>query len=147
MNRIIKFVSLVAALALTPLAATAQSGGTVSGLVVNGDNLDPLPGALVQVTGTTLITLTDARGRYQVNNIPSGQRTISVSLLGYSQGDAVVSISAGAAATANFNLRPSVVALAGIMVNVNTGQAESRRSMGTNHGHHRHEFDCQRSGD
>lgn len=63
------------------LGASAQ-GRTVSGIVVSGDDNEPIVGATVMVTGTTLGTTTDIDGRFVLNNVPATAKTLRVSYVG-----------------------------------------------------------------
>ena len=77
---------LVIAFALTaPVSAaeTTASGSTstVSGFVSNTATTAFLEGARVEVVGTSLTTLTDRDGRYEIS-VPAGAQQIAVSYLG-----------------------------------------------------------------
>ncbi len=61
-------------------AQTAELTGTV-----RDREGQPLAGATVLVRGTVLGTMTDAEGRYVIRRIPSGERTLVISMLGYSR--------------------------------------------------------------
>lgn len=66
--------------------STAIAGsptGTVSGKVVASATLDPLPGAMVVVEGTTLGAYTDAYGSFFISEIPVGGYTIRVTSVGF----------------------------------------------------------------
>jgi TonB-linked SusC/RagA family outer membrane protein len=74
---------------------------TVSGVITDADNGDPLIGASVLVTGTSTGTVTDFDGNYSVN-IPANAESITVSYTGYStqvinvEGRTVINIELGA---------------------------------------------------
>lgn len=51
------------------LGATAQER-TISGIVISGDDNEPIVGATVMVVGTTIGTTTDIDGRFTIQNIP-----------------------------------------------------------------------------
>jgi outer membrane cobalamin receptor len=57
-------------------------GGKLSGQVVTEDN-DPLIGANVIIEGTTLGAATDTQGEYFILNIPPGQYSVTISMIGY----------------------------------------------------------------
>ncbi len=77
---------LALALAFAPVSAQ----NTVTGTVVDGATLRPLPGAQVGVEGTQLGTLTDNRGRFLILNAPSGPVTLRVVMIGYREATAPV---------------------------------------------------------
>lgn len=49
---------------------------TITGVVLSGDDNEPIVGASVMVTGTTLGTTTDIDGRFTINNVPSSAKTV-----------------------------------------------------------------------
>jgi hypothetical protein len=55
---------------------------TIDGVVVNGENLQPLAGANVVVEGDTIGCLTDGNGRFLMT-LKSGARTIRISFIGF----------------------------------------------------------------
>lgn len=66
-----------------PAALLAQDRGTISGRVVEGTAARPVSGAQVRVAGTTLGTQTDEQGRFTINGVSAGARTLQVSRVGY----------------------------------------------------------------
>jgi TonB-dependent starch-binding outer membrane protein SusC len=105
-----------------PLAA--QGSGSVQGVVVDQKTRAPLVGAQVYVQGTNLGTLTNEEGRYLLLNVPPGAHRVRVQRIGYSMVDQAVTVEAGAAATANFQLAETALALDEIVV---TGTAATVR--------------------
>ena len=68
-------------LALLPLTASAQNGGTIKGVVVD-EQEEPLIGATVKMKGQATGVVTDINGEYTFR--PSGsQGTVVVSYVGY----------------------------------------------------------------
>lgn len=51
------------------LGATAQER-TISGIVISGDDNEPIVGATVMVVGTTIGTTTDIDGRFTIQHTP-----------------------------------------------------------------------------
>ncbi len=88
----------------TPLAATAQNTGKLSGRVVD-DLGDPLPGANVLIEGTQLGAATDLDGNYFVIGVPVGTYDITASFVGYDQQTVTgLQISTGYTTEQNFEL-------------------------------------------
>src|SRR5262245_45599164 len=54
----------------------AQDSGTITGVVVSTWDGTPLPSVAVTVRGTTLATQTDANGRYELKNVPTGDQVL-----------------------------------------------------------------------
>lgn len=70
------FACLLALLALTPAFALAQ--GRVSGVVLDRMRGGALGGALVTVQGAESRSVTDSTGRFELAEVPVGERTIEV---------------------------------------------------------------------
>ncbi len=79
MKRFIFFTFAAFLLGLGNLSAET----TAKGVVKDADTGNPLPGVTVQVQGTSISTLTDANGEYQLSSLPSGNYTISYTLIGF----------------------------------------------------------------
>jgi TonB-linked SusC/RagA family outer membrane protein len=65
-------------------------------------------------------------GRFLLLNVPAGEQTINVQLIGYSEGSQTVTVTAGGTATVNFNLREQALSLEGVVVTGTAGQARRR---------------------
>ncbi|MDQ3069850.1 MAG: TonB-dependent receptor [Acidobacteriota bacterium] len=79
------------------LLQIAQPGATLRGAVLDRDGGSPLAGVIVQVQGTGLTAVTDARGRFEILGVPSGRRTLYVSLIGFILVKRTVQVDAGGA--------------------------------------------------
>lgn len=121
--------NLTVALAFVAFGAVgvaAQNTGTVTGLVRDAVSLAPLAGAQVAVEGTGVGGLVNNVGRFLLLNVPAGQQTINITLIGYSAGSQTVSVTAGATATVDFRLREQALSLEGVIVTGTAGQARRR---------------------
>ncbi len=82
---------LAAATALAIVAGTAtemraqESAGRISGTVVDSETGDPLIGATVTVVGLQLGAMADLEGTFLIRNVPVGQHTVLVSMIGFAQ--------------------------------------------------------------
>lgn len=74
------FLLLLTVFCLT-LGAQAQSN-QIHGIVLSGEDNEPVVGATVMVTGTKLGTTTDIDGRFTITNVPSNAKTLKVSYVG-----------------------------------------------------------------
>ena len=50
----------------------------VTGVVIDADTEEPVIGASVLVKGTTVGTITDIDGKYEINNIPAGSKSLMI---------------------------------------------------------------------
>ncbi|MGH7495224.1 MAG: TonB-dependent receptor [bacterium] len=68
---------------LVDASVRAGTTGKISGRVVDKANKAGLPGASVQIEGTTLGAATDRNGEYVILNVPPGTYTVKLSFIGY----------------------------------------------------------------
>lgn len=59
------------------------SGAVITGEVSDAIKLDPVPGVIVGITGTSFRAETDAKGRFRIENLPPGEHTLEAFKLGY----------------------------------------------------------------
>ena len=83
MRNHLKHFLLLAVLTIC-FTATAVAQGTVKGKVVDAENNEPLIGATVSVSGTTLGTVTDIDGNF-VLKLTSSRATLIFKYLGYNE--------------------------------------------------------------
>src|SRR2546428_8172545 len=91
---------MYAALLIAPSLA-AQQTGTVSGTVVAGESVAPLPRASVVIVGTVRSVLTNEKGQYHLS-VPPGAHGFSARLIVYDATEQRVPVAAVQAATADF---------------------------------------------
>jgi TonB-dependent starch-binding outer membrane protein SusC len=106
--------------------AAAQSTGTVTGLVRDAVSQAPLAGAQVSLEGTGLGGLVNNVGRFLILNVPAGQHTLNVQLIGYAPGSETVTVTAGGTANITVPLREQALSLDGVIVTGTAGQARRR---------------------
>jgi iron complex outermembrane recepter protein len=100
----------------TPAALSGQTVGIVQGTVVHAVDGAPLTGATVQVGGTDIGTLTDARGRFQLIGVPLGRHEIVARRLGFSVASDVVEVTAGEPAIVSFRLTEQALLVPEVIV-------------------------------
>ncbi len=123
----VRMAALGAAFLLTVGSAQlAAQIGTVTGSVRDAVSQAPLAGAQISIAGTTLGMLTNNVGRYLLVNVPAGEQTVRVDLIGYGSTELTVTVPSGGAATADFNIRQDAIALEGVVVTGTAGQARRR---------------------
>ncbi len=110
--RIVSFCLFALGLLLTaasPAFAQATATGTISGRVAEGATGRSLQGAVVRVTGTSAVDYTDADGRYTLTGIPAGTAAVEVEYVGLDLSKQTVSVTSGATATLNVDLKSEVL--------------------------------------
>ena len=121
--------SLAASLGITaaPASAVAEDvQGSLTGLVEDAASGRALSAAQVFIQGTGLGSLTNASGRYLIVNVPVGQHTLRVELIGYGAVEQQVTVSDGQATASDFSLSEVALALDEIVVTGTAGQARRR---------------------
>jgi TonB-dependent starch-binding outer membrane protein SusC len=103
----------------------AQQTGTISGVVSNAATKRPLAGVQVHIPGTGLGTLTGQNGQYTLN-VPAGEVTVFVEMIGYARETRRVTVSAGSASTLNVEVNERAIALGEIVVTGSAGATEKR---------------------
>ncbi|HEY9517574.1 MAG TPA: SusC/RagA family TonB-linked outer membrane protein [Gemmatimonadaceae bacterium] len=107
-------------------ASAALAQGVIAGTVVDAGNQQPIAGAQVTIETTTLGTMTDAGGRFRINNVPAGQLTLMARRIGY--GSQSRTASAGDTTVA-FELSPRALNLDQVIV-TGTAGGEQKREIG-----------------
>ena len=79
----LRFLYLLIFATLTLPAAHAQSTGTISGTVRDGQTQETLPGVTVLLEGTALGTATDGAGRFRLAGVPTGSYNLRATFVGY----------------------------------------------------------------
>lgn len=117
----------VATLAFAP--ALAAQTGTVQGRVADAATGRSLASVQVSIPGTGLGGLTNADGRYLLLNVPVGEQSVQVLLIGYAAQQQSVSVQPGQVTTANFDLASSALELDEVIVTGTAGGTQ-RRAIG-----------------
>ena len=132
MRQSIRWGAVLAVLALAgqarlpEAAAQGQNAGTIRGRVVDGATQRPLASVQVFIAASGQGVLTNVNGDYVLPNVNPGQITLSVQLVGYANRSQQVTVTAGASATANFDMSQTAIPLDEIVVTGTPGAAAKR---------------------
>ena len=128
-----RFSSLLAVAAavafLLPAQAVAQDG-TVTGQVVAATTGQPINGVQISILETALGGLSNVSGRFLINRVPAGTYTVQATYVGYGTQTQEATVSPGGAATIQFEMEVSAVAMDELIVTGTAGAVE-RRKLGT----------------
>ena len=116
-------VALLLALAVSPAAAQT---GRIQGTVVSAATQKPLSGARVTLTGTTLGTVTNDFGHYELLNVNPGPYAVRVQVIGYTAMTQTGTLATGQALSVNFALNESAVTLDEIVVTGTAAQVRKK---------------------
>lgn len=124
----------VAALFISMFAATQlyaddvkRPSANIAGHVVDLKSGEHLPYIRILLKGTTVGTVTDASGHYQLRNVPVGKYTLEASSVGYKTVSRVLTIKKNASLDENFEMEEDYVSLDGVVVTAD--RAETSRRM------------------
>jgi TonB-linked SusC/RagA family outer membrane protein len=126
MRRLASAALAALALAFAPGGAAAQ-GGEVAGVVLSSPAQQPVAGAQVTVTGTTLRVLTDAAGRFAISGVGGTQATLTVQRLGFQRVTRTVRVGD---TSLRISLAESALSL-DALVATGTAGGTQRRAIGT----------------
>ncbi len=131
-KRLIKGAAgLFALVALTVAAAPAQAqSGVIQGQVLDGASQRPLANAQVLVEGTGIGQISNSSGRFVLLNVPAGEHTVRVTLIGYTETERTVTVSAGETASIDIEMSSTAISLNEIVV-TGVGAETTRRALGT----------------
>jgi len=119
-------VALALALGVFGARSLAAQTGVVTGVVVGATTSQPLLEAAVNLEGTTLQQVTNASGRYILQNVPVGVYTITARLIGYAPLEKSVTVTPGSTVTVDFSLATTAVTL-GELVAVGNKAVEKKK--------------------
>ena len=106
---------LALALAGSALPLLARTG-RITGQAVQEETGSPLVGAEIRVAGTSVMTSTDANGRYLITQAPTGQQTLELSYLGRETVSERATVREGEVSTVDFSVGVAPIAVEGISV-------------------------------
>jgi TonB-dependent SusC/RagA subfamily outer membrane receptor len=96
-------------------------GGSILGRVVDSATLDGVVGATVLVVGTRLSVVTSANGVFRFSDVPAGERTLRIRLLGYEPQTVSVNVEEGKAVAVAITL-PEMARILSEVVTTAAGQ-------------------------
>ncbi len=105
--------------------------GSLTGLLTDASSGRALGSAQVFISGTGLGSLSNAAGRYLILNVPVGQHTLEVMLIGYGAQQQQVTVSEGQVTTADYALTEEALALDANYARAWSGMASAYLSLWT----------------
>jgi hypothetical protein len=110
-------------------SVSAQTGGKLSGKVLDAQTKEALVGVNVRILGTSLGAVTDLEGSYYILNIPAASYTVQASMLGYqksSQRDVI--INSNRTTVADFTLNSEAIEHAEVIVEATRPDVEKEKT-------------------
>ncbi len=113
-------------LALAAPGLQAQQAGQIIGQVISASSGGPVAGAQVLVEGLNIGSVANAQGRYEISNVPAGERTVRIQSIGYATARRTVAVTPGGTVTADFALEETAVALEELVVTGTAAEVRAR---------------------
>ena len=105
------------------VAASARAQqGSIAGQVTDQATGHPLAGARVTIHGTSLVTSSNAEGRYTLRNVPAGAVTVRATFIGYAAATRALTVGPGETATADLALKLTPYTLDAVVSTVSGDQ-------------------------
>jgi len=119
-------IVLVLLLSVPTNAQTPPPSGHVMGQVLDRDSGEPLPGAQVQIVGTSRGVMAGVAGRFQMQGVDTGEITLRITMLGYASREVNrIEVSPGQVARVQVELTRAAIDLDGITVTADQDQGSA----------------------
>lgn len=119
----------IAVLLLSAISARANlsavSDANIGGHVIDKENGEHIPGCLVKIADTNLVTMTDGSGHYIFRDLKPGDYTLEVSFMGYSTQRKPAKVERGQTVELNFEIAADAFMLDQVVVT--SSKTETRR--------------------
>ncbi len=112
-HRSILFGCLLCAAAGT---LNAQQTGSITGTIRASNDSAPVSDAIVILRGSTRVTQSDGRGRFQLTGVAPGQEVVSIQRFGFAAFTDTISVTAGQPTNVEITLRAAAVVMAPMVV-------------------------------
>ncbi len=104
------------ALTLIVAGTVAAHGGAISGIITDATSGKPVPYATVQIEGTSLGSVANSSGRFEIKHVPPGTHTLIISSVGRESLKHVVITPIAINSTLDIQLQPARVEAGSIVV-------------------------------
>jgi iron complex outermembrane recepter protein len=111
---------ILVAVLLFGFCTSILAQGTLKGKVNDTKN-NAVIGANVFLKGTTIGAATNSEGKYSIENIPTGNYTLTISALGYKSQDFSITITSGAVVEQNATLAEDILQMEGVVITGTAG--------------------------
>lgn len=127
-----KTLSVITAVMLWIVTASANlapvSDANIVGHVIDAENGEHIPGAVVKLAGTNMAAMTDGSGHYVFRDLQPGQYTVEVSYMGYSTQKKTADVKPNQTLELNFEIEPDAFMLDQVVVTASKTETRRRES-------------------
>ena len=106
-----------------------KTQANITGHIIDVSTGQHLPFTTVLVKGTTIAAAADARGHYNINNIPEGEVTIVANMTGYKSVEKMITSQRNKTTEVNFDLDIEPISVDQIVVTANRNETKRRESV------------------
>ncbi len=124
------FLIIAGTLCAPAMVVAQQTGGTVTGTVVDAASRTPIPSVRIEIVGTPRATIADASGKFRLSLLKPGQYQVRALRIGFAASAQSVNITEGGTATADFTLTPVAISLEEVVTTA-TGETQRKKEQGT----------------
>lgn len=104
------------------------SDANIVGHVIDAENGEHIPGAVVKLAGTNMAVMTDGSGHYVFRDLQPGQYTVEVSYMGYSTQKKTADVKPNQTLELNFEIEPDAFMLDQVVVTASKTEKRRRES-------------------
>ncbi|HHZ66035.1 MAG TPA: TonB-dependent receptor [Flavobacteriales bacterium] len=115
MKRVHAFTRLIVVFLLCSFELVAQDG-SISGIILPENSDEPVPYVTVQLEKTNYGSVSDAKGRFEIEDVAPGSYTLIVTSLGYSKYSREVDVKSGEELNINVTVEEAVLDLPAVVV-------------------------------
>ncbi len=109
-----------------PTTALEAQTGTITGQALDGRSGQPLTAVQISIQGTGLGVISQANGRFTIENVPVGTHTLQAQRLGYSQTSQEVTVGEDETVEINLELVQQALALDEMVITGTAGGTQAR---------------------
>lgn len=120
-------IGIATLLPLLPLRAQSTDAH-LYGHVTERESGEHLPYVTVLIEGTTIGTTTDTSGHYFLKNLPTGEYTLKVQMIGYESAEERVTITANSSQEVNFIIGEQRISLDEVVVSASRSEARRKEA-------------------
>ncbi len=115
-NSIKRFIFLFLLSCLAPALLFGAKTGVITGLVFDDTTGVGLPSVTIAIKQAKIVTITDINGNFNINSVPEGTDTLTISFVGYVEQKVVFTLAPGEIKKITVSLKPAVTQLGEVAI-------------------------------
>lgn len=128
-NKILFAISIILGIAMQSSMAQTKTDSHIHGHVLDAHTGEHLPYVNIYIKGTSIGTVTNESGHYHIENIPLGDHTLVISLMGYKTVEKIISIhNNGINVQQHFKIEENTVMMKDVVVSANRCEVDRKEA-------------------